>query len=117
MKLSTIDQEATLFAAIEVALPADSVSVVRWVSGGEAEMWELNPNSVPVGLHGGDDWLPVAVPWAARPDRTGRLRLEFSAPAAMLIPRTEAGWLYLKAGSEVFNLRIVGPRSHSNNET
>ncbi len=117
MTPSPIEEEAVLFAMPEIVLPTDSASVVRWVSAGEAECWEKDPLSVPTGLRPDDGWLPVAEPGTPKPAGTGTLRLEFCVPAAMLVFRQEAGWLYLKPGSAVFNLRIVGPRSFLSYET
>lgn len=117
MSPSLPEEEAVLFSAAQIPLPAEFINVVRWVSAGESMVWEHKPLVAPIRLREDGGWLPVAVPGTPKPDGTGPLRLEFAVPQVALASRSESGWLYLKPGSAVVNLHIFGPVSFLRHET
>ena len=88
--------EELLFAAEATDIPLTYVKVWRWVSAGEAEMWELNPHCVPQRLRE-TEALAVTIPAASKPPETGPIRIEFWIDKQMIQATEQPDWLKIRA--------------------
>ena len=98
-----------VFQTAQGALPSSYVVVHRWANSGEVELWKSTPSHIPLGLASGER-VYVTLPGAPKPSGTGRFRIEFAVPTAMLRPGSDPQQRQIfgpVANTPILNLRIV----------